>query len=247
MITAYDAPGAAMAYNAGIDLFLVGDSVAMTMLGFDSTLPVTMEDMLHHTRAVRRGAPDAFVVFDMPFMSYQCSISEAMHNAGLAIKQGGADAVKLEGGAEHKELVRRLTGAGIPVMPHLGLLPQHVQTLGGYRVSGKGEDAKRLVADALELEAAGAFAIVLECVPQETGKMVTEALHIPTIGIGAGPECSGQIQVFHDVVGLCGDFIPRHSRRYVDAGSIIRNALAEYASDVRSGTFPAPENCFKDK
>jgi len=244
MVTAYDAPGAAAAARAGIDILLVGDSLAMTVLGYDNTLPATMDEMIHHTRAVRRGAPEAFIVFDMPFMSYQTGMEKALENAGRAMKESGADAVKFEGGEEYAELVRRLVSAGIPVMPHIGLLPQRIQAVGGYKVTGRGGDADRLMRDAKAFEEAGAFAIVLECVSRETAKNITEALSIPTIGIGSGPECGGQVQVFHDVIGMFDGFTPKHSRRYAEAGKIITSALASYADDVRNGRFPAPENCF---
>ena len=244
MITAYDAPGAAACAKAGIDMLLVGDSLAMTVLGYDNTLPATMEEMIHHTKAVRRGAPESFIVFDMPFMSYQVSMEQALTNAGRAMKESGADAVKLEGGAEFAPLVRRLVSAGIPVMPHIGLLPQHIQAVGGYKVTGRGDDAERLIADARAFEEAGAFALVLECISQEAARKITEAVSIPTIGIGSGADCSGQIQVFHDVIGMFDNFTPKHSRRYAEAGKIITSALASYAQDVKGGVFPGPENSF---
>ncbi len=245
MVTAYDTPSAAAAAAAGIDLLLVGDSVGTTVLGYETTLPVTMADMLHHTAAVRRGAPDAFVIFDMPFMSYQPSDDEALRNAGRAIKEAGADAVKLEGGAEHVGLIRRLVGAGIPVMGHLGLLPQRIQSVGGYRVAGRTEAAAaQLLADARALEEAGVFAIVFECIPSELGRRITSELQVPTIGIGSGPDCSGQVQVIHDLLGLL-DFTPKHARRYAELGNMMREALSAYAQDVRSGAFPSESNCFK--
>ena len=244
MITAYDAPGAAACAKAGIDMLLVGDSLAMTVLGYDNTLPATMEEMIHHTKAVRRGAPESFIVFDMPFMSYQVSMEQALTNAGRAMKESGADAVKLEGGAEFAPLVRRLVSAGIPVMPHIGLLPQHIQAVGGYKVTGRGDDAERLIADARAFEEAGAFALVLECISQEAARKITEAVSIPTIGIGSGADCSGQIQVFHDVIGMFDNFTPKHSRRYAEAGRLITSALASYAQDVKAGVFPGPENSF---
>ena len=244
MVTAYDAPGAAAAAKAGIDILLVGDSLAMTVLGYQNTLPATMDEMIHHTRAVRRGAPDAFIVFDLPFMSYQVSLEKALENAGRAMKESGADAVKFEGGAEYAPLVSRLVDAGIPVMPHIGLLPQRIQAVGGYKVTGRGEDARRLLDDAKAFEEAGAFCVVLECVSRSAAKETTQSLSIPTIGIGSGPECSGQVQVFHDIIGMFDGFTPRHSRRYAEVGSMITEALASYARDVREGTFPADENCF---
>ena len=245
MCTAYDAIQSRLCMAAGIDFMLVGDSVGMTQLGYDNTLPVTMEDMLAHTAAVRRGAPEAFVVFDMPFMSYQESIPLAMHNAGLAMKTTGADAVKLEGGAEYAGLVRQLTGAGIPVMGHIGLMPQRVQVCGGYKIVGRDEEsAKKVLEDALALQDAGAFAVVLECIPEALGKSVTEALDIPTVGIGSGKYCSGQVQVITDLLGLM-DFKPKHAKRYVEAGEIITGALKNYADDVRNGSFPTAENSFQ--
>ena len=245
MVTAYDAPAARIAAEAGIDILLVGDSVAMTTLGLPNTLPMTMAEMLHHAKAVRRGAPGSFVVFDMPFMSYQADTAEALRNAARALKEAGADAVKLEGGAEQCPLVEKLVSSGIPVMAHTGLMPQHVQALGGYKVAGRTEEeAARLVSDAKSLEEAGAFSIVLECVPAALGKQITDALTIPTIGIGSGPGCSGQVQVLHDMLGLGGDFLPRHAKRYADLGGAAREALARYANEVKTGKFPEENNSF---
>ncbi len=245
MVTAYDTPSAKLAERAGVDFLLVGDSVAMTTLGYTSTLPMTMDMMLHHTRAVRRGAPDAFVVLDMPFMSYQADEAEALRNAARALKEADADAVKLEGGAEFAPLVKRMVDAGIPVMGHLGLLPQRVNALGGYKVAGRSEaEAERILQAAQALEAAGAFSVVLECVPAEVGSKITADIHIPTIGIGSGNGCSGQVQVWHDLFGLGGEFLPHHAKRYVDAGSLIESALRNYADEVRSGEFPGKENSF---
>ena len=244
MITVGSAAESAAAVAAGIDIILVGDSLGMTMLGFSSTLPVTMEMMLHHTMAVRRGAPEAFVVFDMPFMSYHCGIDEAVRNAGRALQEAGADAVKLEGGAD-PELVRRLVTSGIPVLGHLGLLPQSIQTAGGYKVVGRTEAAAdKLVAEARALEEDGAFAVVLECVPAALGERVTRVLRIPTIGIGSGAGCSGQVQVLYDILGLSGR-VPKHAKCYAELGDLMRRALADYASEVRNGVFPAEENTFK--
>lgn len=245
MITACDAPSAAAAFAAGIDVLLVGDSLAMTVLGYANTLPLTMEEALHHARAVRRGAPDAFVIFDMPFMSYQVSVEEALRNAGRAIKEAGANAVKLEGGAELVPLITRLVDCGIPVMPHLGLLPQRIQTSGTYRITGRTDaEVEKLLSDAHAVEAAGAFALVLECMPAEVGRRISEALTIPTIGIGSGISCDGQVQVLHDVLGLFEEFTPKHSRRYAELGKLTREALKHYADDVRNGAFPGPENSF---
>ena len=244
MITVGSAAESAAAAAAGIDILLVGDSLGMTMLGYDTTLPVTMEAMLHHTAAVRRGAPEAFVIFDMPFMSYQIGMEEAVRNAGRALQEAGADAVKLEGGAD-PGLIRKLVSSGIPVLGHLGLLPQSIQTVGAYRVVGRDEAAaEKLVAEARELEAAGAFAVVLECVPAELGRRITEMLRIPTIGIGSGPACSGQVQVLYDTLGISAR-TPKHAKRFGELGEAMRGALAAYAAEVRSGAFPAPENTFK--
>ena len=204
-----------------------------------------MDQMLHHAAAVRRGAPGSFVVFDLPFMSYQESLEKALHNAGRALKEADCDAVKLEGGAEMAPLIDALVGAGIPVMAHVGLLPQRVQTAGGYRIQGRTpEAAERITADAKAVEAAGAFAVVLECIPAELGKNVTEALTIPTIGIGSGPDCSGQVQVMNDVIGLF-EATPKHAKRYADVGKIIREALAGYAGEVKRGVFPDEDHSFR--
>ena len=244
MVTAGSAAESRAAFEAGIDLILVGDSLGMTMLGYASTLPMTMEAMLHHTAAVRRGAPEAFVIFDMPFMSYQTSLDEAVRNAGRALQEAGADAVKLEGGAD-PALIRRLVASGIPVLGHLGLLPQRIQTIGGYRIVGRGEEAaEELLAEARGIEEAGVFATVLECVPAELGRRVTEALRIPTIGIGSGAGCSGQVQVLYDSLGL-SERAPKHARRYAELGKLMRAALAQYADEVRRGEFPAEEHSFK--
>ncbi|HHJ98659.1 MAG TPA: 3-methyl-2-oxobutanoate hydroxymethyltransferase [Actinobacteria bacterium] len=241
MVTAYDAPGARAADAAGVDAILVGDSLGMTVLGYDSTLPVTMSDMARATAAVSRGASRALVVADLPFLSYQVSIDEAVRNAGRLLVEGSAQAVKLEGGVEVADLVNVLVDTGIPVMGHVGLTPQSVNVFGGYKTQGKDtESAVDLVEDCLTLEAAGAFAVVLELVPVELARLISEELTIPTIGIGAGVACDGQVQVFHDVLGI-GDFTPRHARRYAEIGEAITAALAAYASDVRSGSFPAEE------
>lgn len=238
MLTVYDAPGAAICHSARVDSLLVGDSLAMTVLGYKNTLPLTMEEALHHAKAVRRGAPDAFVIFDMPFMSYQASDEEALRNAGRALKEAGADAIKLEGGAEVAPLIAKLVGSGIPVLAHLGLLPQHIMTAGGYKLTGKTpEDAARLLEDARKVEAAGAFATVLECMPSEVGKMISENISIPTIGIGSGPDCDGQVQVLNDLLGLFEEFTPKHARRYAELGRLFREAVTAYAEDVRTAKF----------
>ena len=245
MLTAYDALSARLLDEAGIPLLLVGDSLGMVVLGYDSTLPVTMDDMVHHTAAVVRGRRDAMVVGDMPFMSYQASDDEAVRNAGRLMQEGGAHAVKLEGGARIVGIVARLTDAGIPVMGHLGLTPQSVNQLGGYRVQGRSDEAAhRIVQDAKDLEAAGAFSVVLEAVPSEVGKEVTESLHIPTIGIGAGPHTDGQVLVFHDFLGITPGRLPRFVKRYAGVGEQIKAAAEAFASEVASGAYPAPEHTY---
>ena len=244
MVTAYDALGAAAAYEAGIDILLAGDSMANTALGYDSTLPLSMEEALFHTAAVKRGAPNAFVIFDMPFMSYQIGDEEALRNAARAIKEVNADAVKLEGGADYAPLISKMVNAGIPVMAHIGLLPQKVKTSGGYRAAGKTEDAARqLLEDARKVEEAGAFSVVLECMPSAVASEITGAISIPTIGIGSGAGCSGQVQVLTDVLGL-SSFTPRHAHHYAELGMLMRQALKSYADEVRQGEFPRKENSF---
>ena len=240
-LTAYDAPGARLADSAGVDVVLVGDSLGMTVLGHASTLPVTMDDMVRATAAVSRGASHALVVADMPFGSYQASPDDAVTNAVRLLAEGGAHAVKLEGGVVVADLVERMVASGIPVMGHVGLTPQSVNVFGGYRVQGRDTDgALALVEDCLALEAAGAFSVVLELVPAELAAIISEELEVPTIGIGAGAGCDGQVQVFHDILGI-GDFTPRHARRYAEVGDVIAKAIAAYADDVRAGTFPAEE------
>lgn len=240
MVTAYDAPSARLVDEAGVDAILVGDSLGMVVLGHDSTLPVTMDDMLHHTRAVVRGATHALVIADMPFMSFQINAEEALRNAGRLMAEAGAHAVKLEGGARMAGTVARLVESGIPVMGHVGLTPQSVHQLGGYRVQAKESAAAlELLDDCRALESAGAFAIVLECIPAELAAIVSAELEIPTIGIGAGAGCDGQVQVFHDLLGLGGEFVPRHAKRFADVGSAIRDAVTAYAEEVRGGAFPS--------
>ena len=239
MVTAYDYTSARLIDAAGIPLVLVGDSMAQTMLGFEDTLPVTVEDIVRATGSVVRGAPRAMIVADMPFMSYQVEVAEAVRNAGRLLKEGGAQAVKLEGGAPIIETVRALSGAGMAVMGHLGLTPQAVHKLGGYGIQAKSRDAAAtLLDDALALEAAGAFSIVLELVPAELAAEVTDRLGIPTIGIGAGPDCDGQVQVWHDILGLSLDFTPRHAGRFAEAGAAMRAGLEAYAREVRARRFP---------
>jgi len=242
MLTAYDTSSARLVDEAGVDAILVGDSLGMVVLGHDSTLPVTMEDMVHHTRAVVRGTTHALVIADMPFMSFQVTPEDALRNAGRLMAEAGAHAVKLEGGRHMASTVARLVESGIPVMGHVGLTPQSVHQLGGYKVQGRETPvALALIEDCRALEDAGAFSIVLECIPTELAEMVSRELSIPTIGIGAGAGCDGQVQVFHDLLGLGGEFVPRHARRYADVGTVIRDAVAGYASDVRGGAFPSAE------
>ena len=246
MITAYDYTAAQLVERAGIPLILVGDSLGQVMLGYDSTVPVSMGDMVHHVKAVVRGTARAHVVGDMPFLSYHADIPDAIRNAGRLLQEGGAQSVKLEGGAERAETVRRIVAAGIPVMGHIGLTPQAVNQLGGYRVQGKTlKDAVRAMEDARALEEAGAYAIVLECVPAPLARMISERVRIPTIGIGAGAGCDGQVQVFHDLMGLYGDFQPKHARRYANLGDAIASAASDYMRDVQSGAFPTDAESYK--
>ncbi len=245
MLTVYDYPSARLAEAAGIPVLLVGDSLGTVVLGYDTTVPVTMEDMLHHVRPVVRAAQQALVVADMPFGSYQTSVEDAVRNATRLLQEGGAAAVKLEGGRHVVETVRRLVEIGIPVMGHLGLTPQSVHQFGGHKVQAKTvKAATRLINDALALEEAGAFAVVLESVPAPVAKMVTERLTVPTIGIGAGPHCDAQVQVWHDLLGLIEDFQPRHAKRYARLGEFIRAALETYQTEVRDGAFPTAEHSF---
>ncbi len=238
-LTAYDYATARLVDDAGIDLILVGDSLAMVVLGHESTLPVTMDEMLHHTRAVRRAVKHAIVVADMPYGSYQVSVADGIANGARFIKEAGAEAVKIEGGASRCELVERLTDAEIPVVCHLGLTPQAVHRMGGYKVQGKTlAAAEELARDARMLEAAGAVAIVLEGMPRELASIITSQLHIPTIGIGAGPDCDGQILVFHDLVNLSFSRPAKFVRQYADAAALFRNAVAGYVHDVEGRSFP---------
>ena len=243
-LTAYDYCSARLADVAGIPLLLVGDSLGMTVLGHTSTLPVTMADMLHHTAAVVRGVSNALVVADMPFLSYQISIEEGLRNAGRFVQESGADAVKIEGGAIRSDLVKALTQNGIPVLGHIGLTPQSINTLGGYKVQGKTREAQdQLIADAQALAEAGAFAIVLECVPPDIGAAITTAVPVPVIGIGAGPSCDGQMLVMHDMLGLT-ERPPKFTKAYASLADAMRAAFTAYASEVAAGTFPAPEHCY---
>ena len=246
MLTAYDALFARMLEEEGIDLILVGDSVGQVVLGYDSTLPVTLDQMIHHASAVRRGAPSSFVVVDLPFMSYQVSVDETIRNAGRVLKESGPQAVKLEGGDPRTcGMVEALVTAGIPVMGHLGLRPQSIHALGGYLVQGRGEEeARELSGQALALEQAGAFAIVLELVPAALAEQVTGSIAIPTIGIGAGVGCDGQVLVLHDALGLNAGFRPRFLKQFADLEAVARAGVQAYAREVRAGTYPAPEHSF---
>ena len=245
MVTAYDALSAGAAERTGIPMVLVGDSLGQVVLGYDSTVPVSMEDMVSHTAAVARCAPSPLIVADLPFLSYQASEELALTNAARLLQEGGAQAVKLEGGVSVAPTVKRLTDSGIAVMGHVGFTPQSVNQLGGYRVQGRTEEAAaQILEDALALQEAGAFAIVLELMPTEVAATVTERLTVPTIGIGAGPECDGQVQVFHDLLGLLPDFRPKHAGRYGDLAEVIDAALVSYADDVRGNKFPTTAESF---
>lgn len=247
MITAYDFAMARNVNEAGIDMILVGDSVGNVMLGYNSTIPVTMDEMIHHTKAVMRGNQTALVVADMPFMSYQASIVEGMHNAARLLKETGCTAVKLEGGSEVCELVSKLTQAGIPVVAHIGLTPQSVNQLGGFKVQGKDvEAAQKLINDAKALEEAGAFACVLECVPAALASKITQELStMATIGIGAGNGCDGQVLVCNDLLGVSNGFCPKFVKKYADVHSITVNAVKNYIDEVKDRSYPAPEHIFK--
>jgi 3-methyl-2-oxobutanoate hydroxymethyltransferase len=246
MLTAYDYSSAMLVDQAGIDIILVGDSLAMVMLGLPSTVPVTMDEMLHHCRAVARGAAGPFLVGDMPFMSYQADPAEAVRNAGRFLKEAGMDSVKLEGGQEMVPAVSAIVAAGIPVMGHLGLTPQSVSRLGGFKTQGTtAASARRLLADALALEEAGCFSLVLEAIPAPVAQAVSRHLSIPTIGIGAGPGCDGQVLVYHDLLGLFDRFTPRFVKKYANLTAIIGDALAAFRDDVLSRQFPADEHTYK--
>jgi len=239
MLTAYDFATAKLVDEAGIPLILVGDSLGMVILGYESTIPVTMEDMLHHTKAVVRGTKQAMVIGDMPFMTYHISVDDALRNAARFIQEGGAQAVKLEGGVTVAEKVRRIVECGIPVMGHIGLTPQSIHQLGGHKMQGKTpEAAKRLFKDAQALEEAGAFAVVLETIPAPLAEIITAKVSIPTIGIGAGIHCDGQVQVINDILGSYTEFVPRHAKQYVKLTDIISKAVTQYHNEVKAGTFP---------
>lgn len=248
MITAYDYPSAMIAHEAGIDTILVGDSLGMALLGYDTTLPVTMDVMIHHTKAVTRGSGDCMVIGDMPFLSYHLTREQAVANAGRFLQEGGAHAVKLEGGQERLEIIEAIIAAGIPVLGHIGLTPQSVHQMGGYKVQGKGrEQAQKLLSDAKHLAEVGVFGLVLECVPAPLADLITKSISIPTIGIGAGPSCDGQVLVWHDLMGITQNMKPKFVKRYADMYSEMLQALKEYKEDVKQGTFPAEEHTFAMK
>lgn len=245
VLTAYDYPTAKLVEEAGVPVILVGDSLGQVVLGYDSTVKVTMEEMLHHTKAVVRGTQRAMVVGDMPFLSFNLDSAQALQNAGRFLQEAGAQAVKLEGGVRVADTVKRITEAGIPVMGHIGLTPQSVHQLGGYRVQGKtSAEAHELVEDALALEAAGAFSVVLELIPTSVAETISQRLTIPTIGIGAGVGCDAQVQVINDMLGLNTDFVPKHAKQYATLGDTMRDAIAAYAAEVQAGTFPTDKESF---
>jgi len=246
MLTAYDYATAKLVDEAGVPLILVGDSLGMVILGYESTIPVTMDEMIHHTKAVVRGTKHALVIGDMPFMTYHLSVEDALRNAARFIQEGGAQAVKLEGGEVVAEKVSRLVACGIPVQGHIGLTPQSVHQLGGYKVVGKtAEVAVRVLNDAKALEEAGAFSIVLECVPAPLSKLITERVAVPTIGIGAGKHCDGQVQVVSDILGLFTDFVPKHAKQYTRLNQAITTAVTDYIAEVKAGDFPTPKQSYE--
>ena len=246
MLTAYDYSTAKLVDECGVNTILVGDSLGMVMLGYEDTISVTMEDMIHHTAAVTRGAKNALVVGDMPFMSSQTSVYDAVVNAGRLMKEGRCQAVKVEGGASVCPQIKAITEASIPVVAHIGLTPQSVNAFGGFKVQGKSEaDARRLIEEAKAVEAAGAFAIVLECIPAKLAKLITESVSIPTIGIGAGADCDGQVLVYQDMLALFSDFKPKFVKHFANAGEVMKQGFTEYIKEVKEGTFPAAEHTFK--
>lgn len=246
MLTAYDYTTARLLDEAGVNTILVGDSLGNVILGYEDTISVTVEDMIHHSAAVARGAKNALVVTDLPFMSYQTSVYDAVVNAGRLMKEGRAGAVKLEGGKEVCPQIRAIVSAGIPVVAHLGLTPQSINTFGGFKVQGKTEAAaKKLIEDAKAVEEAGAFLLVLECVPAKLAKLVTESINIPTIGIGAGAGCDGQVLVIYDMLGMFSDFKPKFVKHFANAGDMIREAVKTYIAEIDDETFPAEEHCYK--
>lgn len=248
MMTAYDYPTAKLLEQSGLDILLVGDSLGNVVLGYETTIPVTLDDMVHHTKAVRRGAKDTFVVTDMPFMTYHSTVAETLSNARRIMQEGGADAVKLEGSGRVIDMIEALTSAGAPVVAHLGLTPQSVGVLGGFKVQGKDvEQANKLIEDAEKVEAAGAFMLVLECVPHQLAQQVSQKINIPVIGIGAGAEVDGQVLVFHDVVGFGVDRVPKFVKQYADISTVITKGVSQYVADVKQKDFPTLEHSFKMK
>ncbi|MGY5873050.1 MAG: 3-methyl-2-oxobutanoate hydroxymethyltransferase [Candidatus Thorarchaeota archaeon] len=247
MLTAYDAPTASILSECGVDMILVGDSVGNTLLGYESTIPVTLDDVIHHCAAVARAKPDSLIVGDMPFMSYKVSVEQALENCSLMLQEGGAEAVKIEGASPRVvDIVRAVVDSGIPVMGHIGLTPQSIFQLGGYRVQGRtAELTEALIEQAIALENAGVFSIVIELVPSETAKLITEAISIPTIGIGAGPHCDGQVLVLWDMLGLFEDFKPKFVKKYANIRTVIKDAVKEYSEEVRKGVFPETEHSFE--
>jgi 3-methyl-2-oxobutanoate hydroxymethyltransferase len=244
MLTSYDYPFTRIMDAAGVDVILVGDSVGVVVAGHDTTLPVTMDEMLYHVKAVRRAEPRALVVADMPFMSCQTGIEDACRNCGRMIKEGGAEAVKIEGGTNMAHVIRAVSSIDIPVMAHIGLTPQSVHRMGGYKVQGRKEQADRILEDAHAVQNAGAFAVVLEGIPARLAAEITAGLTIPTIGIGAGPACDGQVLVIHDILGLCEKYSPKFVKRYAELGPLISEAVRQYVSEVRKGEFPTEEHSF---
>ncbi len=245
MLTAYDYPSARLVEEAGVPIILVGDTLGMVVLGYDTTIPVTMDEMLHHVKAVVRGTRKAHVVADMPFMSYQAGPVDALRNAGRMLKEGGAQSVKLEGSKRVADTVSLIVASGIPVMGHIGLTPQSVNQFGGYKLQGKTPAAAvKLVNDAVALEQAGAYAIVLETVPAQLAQAITEKVSVPTIGIGAGPHCDGQVQVYHDMLGLFPDVVPRHAKRYAQVGEAVKEAVSQYVAEVQDRAFPTERESF---
>lgn len=244
MLTSYDYPFTRIMDAAGVDIILVGDSVGVVVAGHDTTLPVTMDEMIYHTRAVRRADPRALVVADMPFMSYQTGLEDACRNCGRLIKEGGAEAVKIEGGMNMAHVIRAVSQIDIPVMGHIGLTPQSIHRMGGYKVQGRKEQADRIMEDAFAVQNSGAFAVVLEGIPAKLAAEITTELSIPTIGIGAGPSCDGQVLVIHDILGLCEKYSPKFVKRYANLGPVISDAVTRYVAEVRSGEFPTEEHSF---
>ena len=248
MLTAYDSSMARLLSGCEVDILLVGDSLGMVMLGYDSTVPVTMEEMLHHAKAVRRGAPDGFIIGDMPFGANHTGERDAVRNGIRFLKEGGCDAVKLEGGLEMCGVVQALVTAGVPVMAHIGLTPQTASQLGGYKLQGKGlDDARRLLAEAKGLEKAGAFGLLIECIPDGLAKVISESLTIPTVGIGAGVHCDGQVLVTHDLLGMFDKFTPKFVKKYADLSPVIKESVQQYNTEVKAGSYPGSEHSFSSE